>query len=87
MPYAAPLILLAQNRQESRDRGQQEQDRAVNARTQADAEYLAREMADIRIALSDIVTSDDLALATARLTAAIEGLEERLAKPPDDGGI
>ena len=43
--YAAPLILLAQNRQESRDRVQYERDRDVDARTRADMEFLAREMA------------------------------------------
>ena len=80
--YAAPLILLAQNRQESRDRAQAEQDRAVNARTQADAEFLAREMASVRIALSDVVTSEDLTLAVARLTSALERLEGKLESGP-----
>src|SRR5438045_9498103 len=63
--YAAPLILLAQNRQETRDRAQAEQDRAMNTRTQADTEFLAREMASLRIALADVVTTDDLADAAA----------------------
>ena len=76
--YAAPLILLAQNRQADRDRAQAEQDRAVNARTQADTEFLAREIASIRLALSDAVTSEDLSLAVARLTAAVE----RMSEPP-----
>ena len=75
--YAAPLILLAQNRQADRDRVQAEQDRAVNARTQADTEFLAREIASIRLALSDVVTSDDLSVAVARLTAAAERLDQR----------
>ena len=48
--YAAPLILLAQNRQDERDRAQAEQDRAEYARTQADTEYLARELASVRLA-------------------------------------
>ena len=73
--YAAPLILLAQNRQEARDRAQSDEDRAVGARTQADAEFLAREMASIRVALSDVVTTEDLTVAVARLTATIERLE------------
>ena len=47
--YAAPLILLAQNRQDDRDRAQAEVDREVNARTQADTEYLARELASVRL--------------------------------------
>lgn len=58
--YAAPLILLAQNRQADRDRAETERDRAVNARTQAEAEYIARELASVRIALADVVTTDDL---------------------------
>jgi uncharacterized membrane protein len=65
--YAAPLILLAQNRQDERDRGTTERDRQVAARTQADTEYLARELAAIRIALSDVVTNQDLAEHMERL--------------------
>ena len=80
--YAAPLILLAQNRQETRDRAQAEQDRAVNARTQDDAEFLAREIASIRISLSDVVTSEDLSVALGRLTAALERLEGRMESGP-----
>jgi uncharacterized membrane protein len=59
--YAAPLILLAQNRQDERDRAIIERDRQVAARTQADTEYLARELAAVRLALSDLVTNQDLA--------------------------
>jgi uncharacterized membrane protein len=58
--YAAPLILLAQNRQEERDRRQAEIDRDVAARTQADTEFLARELAAVRLALADVVTNEDL---------------------------
>ncbi|MEO5678709.1 MAG: DUF1003 domain-containing protein [Acidimicrobiales bacterium] len=58
--YAAPLILLAQNRQEDRDRAQLERDRDEARRTQQDTEYLARELASIRIALADVVTAEDL---------------------------
>jgi len=58
--YAAPLILLAQNRQDDRDRANIERDRQVAARTQADTEYLARELAAVRLALSDVVTNRDL---------------------------
>ncbi len=65
--YAAPLILLAQNRQADRDRGETERDREVNFRTQADAEFVTRELASIRIALADVVTSDDLRDALDRL--------------------
>jgi uncharacterized membrane protein len=79
--YAAPLILLAQNRQERRDRAQTERDRQLNARTQADTEFLARELASIRLSLSDIVTNDDL----QQVLRAIERLDERIAPPSTDG--
>ncbi|HET7488462.1 MAG TPA: DUF1003 domain-containing protein [Acidimicrobiales bacterium] len=72
--YAAPLILLAQNRQDARDRAQIEQDRAVAARTQADTEYLAREVASIRLALAELPTHVDLTEALGRLDATIAGL-------------
>ena len=58
--YSAPLILLAQNHQEERDRLQAETDRAVAASTQANAEFLARELASVRLALSNVVTTDEL---------------------------
>ena len=58
--YAAPLILLAQNRQDDRDRASIERDREVAARTQADTEFLARELAAVRLALADVVTTEDL---------------------------
>ena len=69
--YAAPLILLAQNRQEDRDRQALENDRAVAIRTQENAEYLARELAAVRLALSNTVT-------TAELREAVDSLSERL---------
>jgi uncharacterized membrane protein len=65
--YAAPLILLAQNRQDDRDRANIERDREVAARTQADTEYLARELAAVRLALDDMVTTRDLEDALSRL--------------------
>ena len=58
--YAAPLILLAQNRQDERDRANIERDRQVAARTQADTEYLARELATVRLALNELATTQDL---------------------------
>ena len=58
--YAAPLILLAQNRQDDRDRASIERDREVAARTQADTEFLARELAAVRLSLADVVTTKDL---------------------------
>jgi uncharacterized membrane protein len=56
--YAAPLILLAQNRQEGRDRVQNEQDRQRDERSIADTEYLVREVAALRIALGEVATRD-----------------------------
>ncbi|CAB4649858.1 unannotated protein [freshwater metagenome] len=56
--YAAPLILLAQNRQADRDRIQLNEDRARNERSIADAEYLTREIAALRISLGDVATRD-----------------------------
>lgn len=58
--YAAPLILLAQNRQEDREREQSSDDRKVVARTQADTEFLAREIASVRMVLASVVTTDEL---------------------------
>jgi uncharacterized membrane protein len=58
--YAAPLILLAQNRQDDRDRSSIERDREVAARTQADTEFLARELAAVRLSLADVVTTHDI---------------------------
>lgn len=80
--YAAPLILLAQNRQDDRDRAQAELDRQVNARTQADTEYLARELASVRLALADAVTADDLRRAVDHLRDSIEAVGDRLAAAP-----
>jgi uncharacterized membrane protein len=56
--YAAPLILLAQNRQETRDKVIAEQDRQVNARAHADMEFLAREVAALRMAVGEVATRD-----------------------------
>jgi uncharacterized membrane protein len=71
--YAAPLILLAQNRQADRDREEVERDREVNARALADTEFLARELASIRLALADVVTNDDLDRALAGLAGRVGG--------------
>ena len=72
--YAAPLILLAQNRQEDRDSEQLERDRGLAARTQADTEYLARELAGVRLALADLVTMEDLREHMERISDALEKL-------------
>jgi uncharacterized membrane protein len=58
--YAAPLILLAQNRQENRDRVALEEDRRRAAQTKADTEYLARELAALRLAVGEVVTREYL---------------------------
>jgi uncharacterized membrane protein len=76
--YAAPLILLAQNRQEARDRVQSEADRQLNNRTQADTEFLAREIASVRLMLSDVVTTEDLRDHLDGLTRVVQLLHERL---------
>ncbi|WP_121059286.1 DUF1003 domain-containing protein [Microbacterium telephonicum] len=76
--YAAPLILLAQNRQDDRDRVQIEQDRQRAERNLADTEYLAREIVALRMALNEVteevVTRDVL---RAELKAVLEKLDER----------
>ena len=72
--YAAPLILLAQNRQDDRDRAQAEVDRDTNARTQADTEYLARELSAVRLTLSDVVTTHDLSTAVDRMGGALDAI-------------
>src|SRR5260370_1691762 len=69
--YAAPLILLAQNRQDDRDRANIERDRQVAARTQDDTEFLAREIAAVRLALADVRTPQDLEDSLAKLTKLI----------------
>ena len=69
--YAAPLILLAQNRQAERDRIRAEEDRLVNQRTQAEAEFLARELAASRLSLG-------------KIEATLARLEERLERYEDE---
>ncbi len=70
--YAAPLILLAQNRQDDRDRIQIKEDRERTERLIADTEYLAREIAVLRIGLGEVVTRDYL---RRELRALLEDLE------------
>jgi uncharacterized membrane protein len=76
--YAAPLILLAQNRQSDRDRVQYEQDRALSERAVADTEYLAREVAAIRIALGEVATRDYIRGELQRL------LDELAPRPAEE---
>jgi uncharacterized membrane protein len=72
--YAAPLILLAQNRQADRDRVALEQDRARDERNLADTEFLTREVAALRHAMRDAATRDFL---RSELRGLLEELEER----------
>jgi len=74
--YAAPLILLAHNRQEHRDREQAQVDRNVATRTQNDAEFLAREIASVQLALSNVVTTDELREQVDRLSDQIAKLNK-----------
>jgi uncharacterized membrane protein len=74
--YAAPLILLAQNRQADRDRVQYEQDRALSERSVADTEYLAREVAAIRVALGEVATRDYIRGELQRLLEDISSRDE-----------
>ncbi len=72
--YAAPLILLAQNRQADRDRVALEQDRARDERNLADTEFLTREVASLRIALREQATRD---FVRSELRNLLDELEER----------
>ena len=83
--YAAPLILLAQNRQEDRDRVVAEQDRQANTRAHADMEFLAREMASLRMALGEVATRD---YVRSELRALLNELEEQRREegPEEDAG-
>ena len=80
--YAAPLILLAQNRQEQRDKVVAEQDRQANARAHADMEFLAREVASLRMALGEVATRDYLRSELRSLLADLEDLAQEQASRP-----
>ena len=83
--YAAPLILLAQNRQDDRDRISLEEDRGRALQTKADTEYIARELASLRIAIGEIATRDYMRGELERLRIDLDdvgrgGREEVAAK-------
>ncbi|MFD3584725.1 DUF1003 domain-containing protein [Streptomyces sp. NPDC058683] len=78
--YAAPLILLAQNRQDDRDRVNLEQDRKQNERSIADTEYLTREIAALRMGLGEVATRDWI---RSELQDLLKDLDER----PDGHGV
>ena len=82
--YAAPLILLAQNRQADRDRIQSNEDRAQNERNIADTEYLTRELASLRNALGDIATRDFMRSELSDLVAELEKKLGTQSKPNTD---
>ncbi len=73
--YAAPLILLAQNRQADRDRVQSEQDRMTTERNQTEVEYLTREIAGLRLSLGDLATRD-------YIRGELERLLDEIREPP-----
>ena len=75
--YAAPLILLAQNRQADRDRIQSNEDRAQNERSIADTEYLTRELASLRSAIGEVTTRDYL---HSEIADAIEEIVKKINK-------
>jgi uncharacterized membrane protein len=89
--YAAPLILLAQNRQADRDKVMMEQDRTRDERNLADTEFLTREVAALRIALRDAATRD---FVRSELRGLLDDMEERglrvvhaeVAHEPDEPG-
>jgi uncharacterized membrane protein len=76
--YAAPLILLAANRQEARDRVSLEHDREVSAQSRADMDFLAREIASLRMRMNDVATRDFI---RSELRELLEELDNR---EPDD---
>jgi uncharacterized membrane protein len=84
--YAAPLILLAQNRQEERDRATTEADRRANARAQASTEYLARELAAIRLKVGEIPSRDYLDDQLEQLQKEIESLRDAVGPDRRDLG-
>ena len=80
--YAAPLILLAQNRQEARERVSLEHDREVAAQARADTDFLAREIAALRMRIGDLATRDFI---RSELRDLLEGLDRVEATEPRDG--
>jgi uncharacterized membrane protein len=76
--YAAPLILLAQNRQDDRDRVQIEQDRQRAERNLADTEYLAREVVALRLAVQELASKDFI-------RSELRALLEELDRPGEEG--
>ena len=84
--YAAPLILLAQNRQEDRDKASVREDRLRATQTKADTEFLARELASVRLSVGETVTRDYLRRELDDMREAVERIETMLAGLGSDGG-
>lgn len=82
--YAAPLLLLAQNRQDDRDRVQAEQDRQSNERNHATTDFITREIASLRIALNDVATRD---YVRGELRDLLEELESAREPDAQDQGV
>ena len=81
--YAAPLILLAQNRQENRDRVSLEEDRRRAEQTKADTEYLARELAALRLAVGEVATRDYLRRELEELRENADRIAAAATAPTD----
>ena len=75
--YSAPLILLAQNRQELRDQLSLEEDRRIAAQSRADMDFLAREIASLRMRMNDVATRDFI-------RSELRDLLEELGREPED---
>lgn len=84
--YAAPLILLAQNRQEDRDKESVKEDRLRATQTKADTEFLARELASVRLSVGETVTRDYLRRELDELRDSVERIETMLAGFSAAGG-
>lgn len=84
--YAAPLILLAQNRQEDRDKQSVQEDRLRATQTKADTEFLARELASVRLSVGETVTRDYLRRELDDLRDSVERIETLLAGLTGDTG-
>ncbi len=84
--YAAPLILLAQNRQDDRDRISLEEDRNRSAQTKADTEYLARELAALRVAIGEVATRDYLRGELERLRVDLDPTSGDAGEAGSDSG-
>ncbi|MFK0289481.1 DUF1003 domain-containing protein [Streptomyces sp. NPDC090442] len=81
--YAAPLILLAQNRQDNRDRITHEQDRKQNERSIADTEYLTREIAALRLGLGEVATRDWMRSELEELLRELEARQSADGELPE----